>query len=133
FAYSIGADFQLLRVWRAWSVDRYVPEALALAHTEHGRNDELREYAALHEAALRASRILRPEVYIAVALRPRSAWMRGAIGRWLGELAARTGCPILAASRVGSSTTSLPLNVVPSPAPKTSSIVSRRQRSSCNG
>jgi hypothetical protein len=68
FAFSIGADFQLLRVSRAWSVSGYRDGARAIADSRHAHAARLDAYLADHMAHLDQRRIARPEVFIAVTL-----------------------------------------------------------------
>ena len=68
FAYSIEADFQLLRTSRRWSIGDYVAGVEAGLDPEHGHPDRLRRYLETHAARLGAQAVPRPEVYLAVNL-----------------------------------------------------------------
>lgn len=68
FAAGARADFQILRVSRAWSVDSYADSAAALADLEHAQRDAYAEQLGLHADALRHGSTWRPEVYLAVRL-----------------------------------------------------------------
>lgn len=91
FAFSIGADFQLLRVSRSWSVDDYREAVQSLADDRTAHAAELADYAALHHGRLRSRRVACPEVFLAVALpqsptaAPRNVGDAArTVRRWLG-------------------------------------------------
>jgi hypothetical protein len=68
FAFSVAADFQILRVSRTWSVEDYRERAkLAVdpRHAHHGRLDDL---LATHERHLARRDAVRPHVFVAIAL-----------------------------------------------------------------
>ncbi|MEI2702173.1 MAG: hypothetical protein V9E83_07205 [Baekduia sp.] len=67
FASTIEADFQLLRVSRAWSGEDYLAQAQELAHSESdGRR--LDALLATHDSVLAEGVPARPEVFLAVRL-----------------------------------------------------------------
>jgi len=70
FAYTAEADFQLLRVSRAWSIADYLEGARALTDPRHGHHDEWENYLAGHDTALAGRATAHPEVYLAVRLAP---------------------------------------------------------------
>src|SRR4051794_440223 len=83
FAYSIEADFQLLRVTRGWSVEGYVAAAAASADARFAHRAELAEVLEGHRAALGDRQVERPEVYCAVALTRSQTWreqLRATVG-----------------------------------------------------
>src|SRR4051794_11798146 len=86
FAFSIGADFQLLRVSRPWSLDSYRTGVEALADARWAHDPELAAYLDRHESYLRTHSVAQPVVLLCVALGGQSdrAWSQaaGAIG-WL--------------------------------------------------
>ena len=69
FACAVEADFQLLRVTRAWSADDYEAAARATLDSRYGRQSELNEVLEAHTAALAGDAPFRPEVFLAVALK----------------------------------------------------------------
>jgi hypothetical protein len=69
-AYTLEADFSLLRVSRSWSIDDYLGGAEALSDPEHRHAVEWRRYLELHERVLSERATWRPEVYMAVRLAP---------------------------------------------------------------
>jgi hypothetical protein len=71
FAYAIEADFQLLRVSRAWSVGSYVAGVLATADPRHAHRARLDAYLDGHRALLGECETSRPEVFLAVRLAAR--------------------------------------------------------------
>lgn len=74
FAGSVEADFQLLRVTRAWSPQGYVDMARAGLDARHGVDDRFCELLAGHERRLREHAPVRPEVFLSVRLAaPRAA------------------------------------------------------------
>lgn len=96
FAFSIGADFQLLRVSRPWSIDSYRDGIDQLLDPRFAHRPELEGYLELHRERLGQRRVAQPEVFIAVALpsaKPGSARdLAGAmrvLKGWLGTSDAR--------------------------------------------
>jgi hypothetical protein len=69
-AYSLEADFSLLRVSRGWSVERYRSGAEAIVDSRHVHRAEWARYLGAHESVLAAREVWRPEVYLAVRLAP---------------------------------------------------------------
>src|SRR5205823_9387219 len=68
FAYSIEADFQILRVSREWSIDGYLAGAGRLLDSRYGHREAWREYLERHRHELRVRQTAHPEVYLAVRL-----------------------------------------------------------------
>lgn len=68
FAYSVEADFQLLRVSRGWSVHEYVDAARAALDPRHGHQDEHERLLADHQQVLGQRNVRQPEAYLAVRL-----------------------------------------------------------------
>jgi hypothetical protein len=96
FAATVGADFQLLRVSRPWSVDVYRDRIADIADRRHSHPAELDDYLELHRVGLAVRRVARPEVFVAVAL-PRPSGGANDLGdvavrlrRWLGLRDARS-------------------------------------------
>jgi hypothetical protein len=73
FAFSVGADFQLLRVTRSWSPQRYVESLKPAFDPRHGHQERFAEYLASHERALLSRSVVEPEVYLCVRLAPSRA------------------------------------------------------------
>jgi hypothetical protein len=69
FAFAAEADFSLWRVCRAYPVDRYVEQALALLDDRMQREVAWRRYLEGHELHLHGLASHLPEVYIGVSLR----------------------------------------------------------------
>ncbi|HEY1357048.1 MAG TPA: ATP-binding protein [Thermoleophilaceae bacterium] len=72
-AYSLEADFSLLRVSRSWSVGRYRAGAEAIVDPQHAHPGEWTRHLHRHESALAARETWRPEVFLAVRLAPPDA------------------------------------------------------------
>lgn len=70
FAYGIEADFQLLRVTKAWSVDAYCEEAVELLDPHYAHAGEWDRYLSAHRRALADRGTARPQVFLAVRLAP---------------------------------------------------------------
>lgn len=68
FAYSVEADFQVIRVSRGWSVAEYLAGARDTLDERHAHHEAHEELLAEHETLLHASDVRRPEVYLAVRL-----------------------------------------------------------------
>ncbi len=68
FCYQAEADFQLLRVTRAWSIADYLDGAGGLLDPRHGHPPLWRDYLASHQHALAGRDTARPEVFLAVRL-----------------------------------------------------------------
>ena len=66
-AYTLEADFQLLRVTRPWSVDSYLHGCQAQADSRHA-NPLFGDYLEGHRSALDGRAIERPEVFLAARL-----------------------------------------------------------------
>jgi hypothetical protein len=95
-AYAIEADFQILRVARAFDVDAYERRALATLDPRHAHRERFEAHLAEHRDAFGAERAQRPEIYLAVRLRPSGdagalgGVLDGAAALWEG-IAARLG------------------------------------------
>jgi len=70
FAYQAEADFQLLRVSKAWSIADYLQDAGGLLDPRHGHPAQWADYLQGHEHALAGRETARPEVFLAVRLAP---------------------------------------------------------------
>lgn len=70
FAAAVEADFQILRVSRGWSAGGYADAARQTLDRDHGRRADLDALLSHHSAAIGASATARPEVFLAVRLRP---------------------------------------------------------------
>jgi hypothetical protein len=68
FAYTIEADFQLLRVTRAWSLEAYLRGAAQTLDSNHGQAKLWSRYLDGHRACLAARQSAEPEVYLSVRL-----------------------------------------------------------------
>lgn len=73
FAAVIEADFQILRVSRGWSGADYARAARQTLDRDHGRSEQLDALLHAHETAIAGGSTTRPEVFLAVRLRPRDA------------------------------------------------------------
>jgi hypothetical protein len=67
-AYSLEADFSLLRVARPWSVENYAIGVQATADARHLRREELSAYLDMQRAALARHASHTPDVYLSVRL-----------------------------------------------------------------
>ncbi|MGE3449201.1 MAG: ATP-binding protein [Microbacteriaceae bacterium] len=88
FAYSVGSDFQILRVSRPWSVDAYRDQAQAGIDRRHADPRRVERYLDDQVDGLDWDGS-QPEVFVAVALTPAVA--DGSWLGWLGELAFTVG------------------------------------------
>jgi AAA-like domain len=68
FCYQVTADFQLLRVSKAWSIEDYLDGARALLDPRHGHERGWNDYLTGHRATLTERAVAQPEVYLAVRL-----------------------------------------------------------------
>ena len=97
FAYGIEADFQLLRVSRAWPLDEYLAQARELVDPDHGDPEHHELFLAEQADELATRELWRPEVYLAVSLDKRDGERLGARGLladpagWAADLLARVG------------------------------------------
>ncbi len=95
-AYTIEADFQILRVARAFDAEAYVRRALSTLDPRHGRRERFEAHLAEHRAEFERRAVIRPEVYLAVRLGaaggigPFGGALDGAAELWRA-LAARLG------------------------------------------
>lgn len=94
--YTLEADFQLLRVSRAFDADAYVHGALGTLDPRHGHRERFESHLAEHRAAFEEREALRTEVYLAVRLG--RATGAGVLGGLLGAPAELWGA---LASRLG--------------------------------
>jgi hypothetical protein len=69
FAFRIEADFQVLRVHRAWSVEDYIEGALGTMSRRCGHSELFEPYLRRHRRVLAGRNVVRPEVFLAVRLR----------------------------------------------------------------
>ena len=67
-AYTLGADFQILRIARAFDAEAYVERALSTLDGRHGQHDLFKEHLAEHRSEFERREVLRPEIYLAVRL-----------------------------------------------------------------
>ncbi len=97
FAYGVEADFQLLRVSRAWPVDAYLAQARELVDPVHGDPEQHAEFLAEQEVELACRELWRPEIYIAVSLDTKRSQPLGPKGLladpagWARDVVARAG------------------------------------------
>lgn len=95
-AYSIEADFQIMRVSRAFDSTLYARRALATVDRRFGHSERFADHLAEHVAALESRRAGRAETYLAVRLAPApgggalAAAVEAAAELWQ-RLAARVG------------------------------------------
>ena len=92
FAYTIEADFSLLRVTRSWSVEGYRAGVEATTDSRHAHRELLGGYLSSHAAALADRATQRPEVYVSIRLRPEPedpALSLAGVRRFLGLTDAR--------------------------------------------
>jgi hypothetical protein len=68
FAAAVEADFQILRVTRAWSGDDYLDAARATLDSRHGDPDRFEDLLATHVSRLDHRAPTRPEVFLAIEL-----------------------------------------------------------------
>lgn len=68
FAAAVEADFQILRVTRAWSRDDYVAAARATLDTRFGQSERFDDLLATHAERLDDRAPARPEVFLAIHL-----------------------------------------------------------------
>ncbi len=71
-AYTLEADFQILRVARSFDEEAYVRRALTTLDPRHGHRERFTAHIAEHRADFRSRGVLRPEIYLTVRLNPRS-------------------------------------------------------------
>jgi hypothetical protein len=69
-AYTLEADFQILRIARAFDAAAYQRRALATLDPRHGRGEAFARHLAEHREHFEARGALRPEIYLAVRLGP---------------------------------------------------------------
>lgn len=95
-AYTIEADFQILRIARRFDAAAYERRALATLDPRHGRRRRFERHLAEHREAFEAREALRTEIYLAVRLPgaagpgPLGGALDGAAELWQ-RLAARLG------------------------------------------
>jgi hypothetical protein len=68
FAYTIEADFQLLRVTRAWSVQGYLRGAAQTLDSRHGQPELWSRYLDGHRARISTRESAEPEIFLSVRL-----------------------------------------------------------------
>ncbi len=69
-AYVLEADFQILRVARAFDAAAYERRAMATLDPRHGRREAFARHLAEHRDRFEQRGALRPEIYLAVRLAP---------------------------------------------------------------
>lgn len=69
-AYTLDADFQVLRIARAFDADAYASSALATLDPRHGEHERFAAHIDEHRAELERRGALRHETYLAVRLAP---------------------------------------------------------------
>lgn len=86
FAYVVEADFQIMRVSREWSPERYVEKALTTLDPRRGHAAEFGAYLDRHREQLADRRVVRPDTYLFVRLGGSAG---AAFGARLNELSRR--------------------------------------------
>ena len=69
-AYTLEADFQILRVARSFDAAAYERRALSTLDPRHGHREAFARHLAEHRAAFEQRDVPRPETYLAVRLNP---------------------------------------------------------------
>jgi hypothetical protein len=72
-AYTVGSDFQILRVSRSFDADAYVQRALGTLDARHGQRERFGQHLGEHRSEFERREVLRPEIYLAVRLVPGAA------------------------------------------------------------
>ncbi len=72
-AYTLEADFQILRVARAFNAEAYARRALSTLDPRHAHRERFEAHIAEHRAEFERRGALRPEIYLAVRLGPATA------------------------------------------------------------
>jgi hypothetical protein len=95
-AYSISADFQILRIARTFDAAAYERRAMATLDPRHGMKDRFKAHLAEHRSEFERREALRPEIYLAVRLAPPggAGFLGGAlegVGALWGTVAERLG------------------------------------------
>lgn len=85
-AYAIGADFQVLRISRAFDSEAYVQRALSTLDGRFGQRERFEKHLDEHRSEFQRRSVLRPEIYLAVRLATPEAG--GALGGVLDGAAA---------------------------------------------
>jgi hypothetical protein len=85
FAYRIGADFQVMRVSRSWSVEDYFDGAMRTIDPKRGHPRAWRAYLEHHRHVLEAHNTARPETYLAVRLRDANVDLAESVSRGLSS------------------------------------------------
>ena len=85
-AYTLEADFQILRVARDFDAAAYERRALATLDPRHGRREAFARHLAEGRAAIEARGALRPQAYLAVRLGPPAGAPLAALGEGLGGI-----------------------------------------------
>ena len=86
-AYTLEADFQILRVTRAYDAAAYESQALATIDARHGNRDLFGRHLAEHRVAFERRGALRREIYLAVRLEsPAGAGALAGLLEWAGGL-----------------------------------------------
>jgi hypothetical protein len=90
YATVAEADFQILRVARAWSTNAYADSAMALLDRQYGHPDRLAELVAEHEHLAGVDGATTADVFLAVRLAAPSG-VRASVGGLLGNLSRTLG------------------------------------------
>lgn len=85
-AYTLEADFQILRVARSFDAAAYERHALSTLDPHHGQRERFERHLAEHRSEFERRGALRPEIYLAVRLGPVGGG--GALGGLLDGAAA---------------------------------------------
>jgi AraC-like DNA-binding protein len=85
FAYRIGADFQVMRVSRSWSVEDYIEGAKRTLDPRRGHAQPWLQYLEHHRHALEQNNTARPETYLAVRLRDATVDLAESVNRGLSN------------------------------------------------
>ncbi len=85
-AYTLEADFQILRIARAFDAEAYERRALSTLDPHHGQRERFERHIAEHRSEFERRGALRPEIYLAVRLG--SAGGTGPLGGLLDGAAA---------------------------------------------
>jgi hypothetical protein len=95
-AYTLEADFQILRIARSFDAEAYERRALSTLDPRHGKRERFERHIAEHRSEFERRGALRPEIYLAVRLGaaggagPLGGLLDGAAALWRG-LAERAG------------------------------------------
>lgn len=85
FAYRVGADFQVMRVSRSWSVDDYIDGAMHTLDPRRGHEKAWLAYLERHRKVLQTHSTARPETYLAVRLHDATVDLAESVSRGLSS------------------------------------------------